>query len=126
MITKNDVVLAGDCDGVNAEQDAEQLCQLIKSGNTEEAAAEVHRLFERLADQKLDIEVTRAYVVQLYSAMIQVCPPEEATDFTQRMAELTHMNTLSDLNTFVADSATRLTAGYYKIILAANLRRWRK
>lgn len=114
LITKNDVVLAGECEGVNVEQDAEQLCQLIKSGNTEEAAAEVHRLFEQLADQKLDIEVTRAYVVQLYSAMIQVCPPEEATDFTQRMAELTDMDTLADLNTFVADSATRLTAGYYK------------
>ena len=46
--------------------------------------------------------------------MIQVCPPEEATDFTQRMAELSHIDTLSDLKTFVADSAARLSTGYYK------------
>lgn len=82
---------------MHVEQDAEQLCQLIKSGNTEETAAEVDRLFDLLSRQQLEIEVTRSYVVQLYSAMVHVCPPEEATEFTQRMAELPHIDTLSGL-----------------------------
>ncbi|MEN1990024.1 MULTISPECIES: response regulator [Paenibacillus] len=114
LITTDDLHLAGEGDGLHVEQDADRLCQLIKSGHTEEVQAEVERLFELLAGRQLEIGVTRSYVLQLYSAMIHVCPPEEAAEFTQRMASLPEVDTLSGLKGFVAESAARLTNGYYK------------
>lgn len=114
LITKDDLATSDLKEGDELDLDVEELCMLIKAGNREKAAEEVDRLFSILAVQRHEIAVTRSYVLQLYAAMIRLCPQEERTDFTAQMASLSEMDTLSELQEFVKNAAERLTALYYK------------
>lgn len=114
LITKDDLATSDLKEGEELDLDEEELCMLIKAGNREKAAEEVDRLFSILAVQRHEIAVTRSYVLQLYAAMIRLCPQEERADFTAQMASLSEMDTLSELKEFVKDAAERLTALYYK------------
>ncbi len=93
--------------------DEDKFCLLVKSGNEQEVCHEMDRLFRQLGEQKLEIAVTRSYILQLYAAMIRICPPEETNSFTKGMAVLAEMDTLAGLKSFVFTEASQLTAGYY-------------
>ncbi|WP_379153177.1 response regulator [Paenibacillus sp. sgz5001063] len=90
----------------------EQICLLIKAGNQNAVVNELDRLFSVLADQRYDMNVTRSYVLQLYSAMIRLCVPDERSSFTSGLAELAELGTLGNLKGFVMRAAERLTGMY--------------
>ncbi|OKP82624.1 response regulator [Paenibacillus sp. P32E] len=90
----------------------EQICLLIKAGDQHAVVNELGRLFGVLADQRLEMNVTRSYVLQLYSAMIRLCIPDERSRFTSGLAELAELGTLGSLKAFVMNAAERLTAMY--------------
>ncbi|MNZ93400.1 HTH-type transcriptional regulator YesS [compost metagenome] len=94
------------------ELDEEQICLLIKAGEQNAVEFELERLFNLLAEQRVDINVTRSYVLQLYSAMIRLAVPDERNTFTSSMVELAEIRTLSGLKAYVKDAAARLTAMY--------------
>ncbi|AWB46511.1 DNA-binding response regulator [Paenibacillus sp. CAA11] len=115
LITKEDLVAIDlQKNGTDLDLDEDKLCLLVKSGNREEAREEVERLFGLLGQHRLDIAVTRSYVLQLYAAMIRICPEEEQAGFTSRMGELARMQTLAELETAVKEAAESLTLAYYK------------
>ncbi|MGF7049388.1 two-component system response regulator YesN [Paenibacillus sp. DS2015] len=93
--------------------DEEKFCLLIKSGNEQEVSYELDRLFGYLDELRLDIGVTRSYVLQLYAAMIRICSSAETNAFTKGMAQLAEINTLAGLRSYVFKAASQLTAGYY-------------
>ncbi len=82
LITKEDLATQDPREMADLELDEEKFGLLIKAGNTEEVAQEVDRLFGILSRMKLEISVTRSYVLQLYAAMIRICPEEERSEFT--------------------------------------------
>ncbi|MNO32115.1 putative response regulatory protein [compost metagenome] len=90
----------------------EQICLLIKAGDQSAVKNELERLFSELGDQRFDINVTRSYVLQLYSAMIRLCSPDERSSFTSGLAELAELGTLGSLKASVMRAAERLTAMY--------------
>ena len=90
----------------------EQICQLIKAGDFDRVECELERLFGVLSAERFDINVTRSYVLQLYSAMIRLCSPEERGAFTSGLAELAELRTLGSLKEYVKAAAVRLTAMY--------------
>ncbi|MCE3200556.1 response regulator [Paenibacillus sonchi] len=90
----------------------EQICLLVKAGDQAAVQNELERLFGVLADQRFDINVTRSYVLQLYSAMIRLCSPDERSSFTSGLAELAALGTLGSLKAGVMRAAERLTAMY--------------
>jgi two-component system, response regulator YesN len=96
----------------DVELDEEQICLLIKAGEQSAVELELDRLFNLLADQRVDINVTRSYVLQLYSAMIRLAVPDERNSFISSMAELAEIRTLGGLKAYVKDAAVRLTAMY--------------
>ncbi|MFB5269615.1 response regulator [Paenibacillus enshidis] len=114
LITKEDIAPAEARENADFEMDEDKFCLLVKAGNVEEAAAEVERLFTIMAQQRYEITVTRSYVLQLYAAMIRICPQEERPLFTARMAELAEIGTLPALQAFVKDAVERLTFMYYR------------
>jgi two-component system response regulator YesN len=93
--------------------DEEKFCLLVKSGNVHEVSQESERLFRKLDEMRLEINLTRSYVLQLYAAMIRICPPEETNYFTKGMTVLAEMETLAGLKAYVFEAANKLTAGYY-------------
>ncbi|MEC0166918.1 response regulator transcription factor [Paenibacillus graminis] len=90
----------------------EQICLLIKAGDQSSVKKELERLFNELRDQRFDINVTRSYVLQLYSAMIRLCSPGERSRFTSGLAELAELGTLGSLKESVMKAAESLTAMY--------------
>ncbi|OMD87621.1 MULTISPECIES: response regulator [Paenibacillus] len=94
------------------ELDEEHICLLIKAGDQNTVELELERLFNLLADERLDINVTRSYVLQLYSAMIRLAVPDERNSFTSGLAELAEIRTLGGLKAYVKEAAVRLTAMY--------------
>ncbi|MEK4064512.1 MULTISPECIES: response regulator [Paenibacillus] len=90
----------------------EQICLLIKAGDRHAVESELDRLFGVLSAERFDINVTRSYVLQLYSAMIRLCIPEERGAFTSGLAELAELRTLGSLKDYVKEAACRLTAMY--------------
>lgn len=98
--------------GNELEVDEDQICLLIKAGDQSNVDLELERLFNLLSEQRFDINVTRSYVLQLYSAMIRLALPDERNSFTSGMAELAEIKTLGGLKIHVKEAATRLTAMY--------------
>lgn len=115
LITKDDLTTTdSSVNGADFDLDEEKFCLLVKSGNKEEAAEEVKRLFSLLGQYRYDIAVTRSYILQLYAAMIRICPQEEMADFTARMGDLAQMQTLAELENIVQEAADDLTSVYYR------------
>jgi two-component system, response regulator YesN len=112
LITGSDLPEDALSAGNEIELDEDQICLLIKAGDKNAVDDELDRLFGLLASQRLDINVTRSYILQLYSAMIRLCVPEERGSFTSGLAELAEIRTLGGLKAFVAEAATRLTMRY--------------
>ncbi|MHA6532475.1 response regulator transcription factor [Paenibacillus sp. BAC0078] len=112
LITGSDIP-ADELSGKNEiDLEEEQICLLIKAGDQNAVEAELERLFGVLSEQRFDINVTRSYVLQLYSAMIRLCIPEERSTFTSGLAELAELGNLSSLKAFVKKEAGRLTQMY--------------
>ncbi|MBW4083998.1 response regulator [Paenibacillus sp. S150] len=112
LITGSDIP-ADELSGRNEiELNEEQICLLVKAGDQVAVDNELERLFGLLADQRFDINVTRSYVLQLYSAMIRLCLPDERSSFTSGLAELAELGTLGSLKAYVMKAAERLTAMY--------------
>lgn len=112
MITGSDIPSDELSEKNDIELDEDQICLLIKAGDQSTVELELDRLFQLLADQRVDIDVTRSYVLQLYSAMIRLAVPEERNQFTSGLAELAEIRTLGGLKTYVIAAAARLTAMY--------------
>lgn len=112
LITGSDIPIDELDEGQEIDLEEEQICQLIKAGDKEAVEHELERLFGVLSAQRFDINVTRSYVLQLYSAMIRLCLPEERSAFTAGMAELAELGTLCGLKVYVKQVAAKLTAIY--------------
>lgn len=112
LITGSDIPGDELSGGHDLELDEDQICLLIKAGDKSNVELEIERLFNLLSAQRFDINVTRSYVLQLYSAMIRLAIPEERNCFTSGMAELAEIKTLGGLKIYVKEAATRLTAMY--------------
>ncbi|GGF84958.1 hypothetical protein GCM10010912_32770 [Paenibacillus albidus] len=112
LITGSDIEGAELSEGQEIELDEDLICQLIKAGDKSAVETELERLFGILSAQRLDISVTRSYVLQLYSAMIRLCLPEERAAFTSGMAELAGLRTLCALKEYVKAAAGRLSGMY--------------
>ncbi|ASA21073.1 response regulator transcription factor [Paenibacillus donghaensis] len=112
LITRSDI--PGDEMGGSIEIDLEeeQICLLIKAGDNQAVDKELERLFDVLSADRLDINVTRSYILQLYAAMIRLCLPEERSSFTSGLGELAGIDTLGGLKNHVKQAADRLTCMY--------------
>jgi len=117
LITGSDIPEDEPGSGNEIDLEEEQICLLIKAGDQGAVDCELERLFGVLSAQRFDINVTRSYVLQLYSAMIRLCRPEERGAFTSGMAELAELRTLGSLKEYVKGAASRLTAMYDRHLL---------
>ncbi|MEF2966044.1 response regulator [Paenibacillus sp. M1] len=112
MITQGDLPQEEPSEALELNMNEEEISRLIKAGDKEAVEQELNLLFGKLSDMRLEIGVTRSYVLQLYSAMIRLCPPEERAAFTSGMASLAETTTLSGLEVYVKEAAERLTSLY--------------
>lgn len=114
LITENDIAPGGNpmTAGSDVEWDEETLSLLIKAGDRTAAEQELNRLFDLLSQHRLDMNTARSYILQLYSAMIRLCPTEERGACTERLGELAGMETLSGLKGALRESAVRLASLY--------------
>ena len=119
-VGEGSLILQQDVEHLDLERQAdfalneEKFCLLVKSGNMDEVSLELDRLFQHLDAMRLEIGVTRSYILQLYAALIRICPADEIASFTSHMTVLATLEPLSALKSFVYDSVRQLTTGYYK------------
>ncbi|WP_411348942.1 response regulator [Paenibacillus sp. WLX2291] len=114
LITRQDIALHDCRTGSGFELDEEQFTLIIKSGQVEQVETEIGRLFATLSELRLDIAVTRSYVLQLYAVMLRLYPEDERSMPTARLAELSRLDTLTGLHDFIRQVALELTGSYYK------------
>ncbi|MGN7454127.1 response regulator transcription factor [Paenibacillus pasadenensis] len=117
LIVRSDLPAAQGAEAL-PEPDEERLCLLLRSGLADEARLEIERFLGELAERRAALPAARSCVLQLYAAMIRVCPEAEAEAFTLRAAELSGIDTLAGLGEFVTDSAMRLADHYHRLTLS--------
>ncbi|MEW4371357.1 response regulator transcription factor [Paenibacillus kandeliae] len=114
LMTRQDIALHDCRMGSGFELDEEQFTLIIKSGQVEQVETEIGRLFATLSELRLDMAVTRSYVLQLYAVMLRLYPEEERSLPTAQLAELSQLDTLTGLHDFIRHAAIELTGSYYK------------
>ncbi len=115
LITKRDITLAAeDQESKDFVYDEEQLILLIKSGRSEDAAGKLEEFFATLAEWRLDIPVTRSYVIQLFLSIIRLGDADQMEHNMKRLSELMVMNTLTMLQDFMMQITEEVTLCFYE------------
>lgn len=96
------------------EFDEERLNMAVRSGNSEEAAAALDAFISGLKDAKLDIHVTKSYVIQQFVSLARQSSPEEMNGYLSKIPLIVNnMNTLQDIRTFLDDMVVTMAERFY-------------
>ncbi|MCL6457176.1 MAG: response regulator [Gorillibacterium sp.] len=112
VITKRDLsILPESLEGF--VYDDEKILLPIKAGNWQSAEAEIDVFFTRLAGSRLDVGVTKSYMIQLYIALNRLANEENMQANINRLLQLAQTESLQTGQVFLKNTARDITSMYY-------------
>ncbi|PFO09731.1 DNA-binding response regulator [Bacillus sp. AFS076308] len=114
IITKNDILpINTDFPKDSFLIDEQQIVLKIKSGHIQDVCKEITRAFEKMADLRMGIHLTKSYCIQLYIAIIQTVDTEHMQDYLMGTSTLLGMETVQQMKEYIETTAQKMTNEYY-------------
>jgi len=98
--------------------DAEELARAVRGGSADEAESLLGDCFRRLKAMRLDVQIARTYLAELYMMLIRQAPQDRLAAYFERAVPLLSSGTLGQMERTVLDVAREIASCYYD----ANLR----
>ncbi|QJD87065.1 response regulator transcription factor [Cohnella herbarum] len=92
----------------------EKLTMPVQSGLREEAEQALSDLMEALKRAKLDINVTKTYVIQQYVSLLRLGDPQLIDRYYRKMSELVELNTLQAIQELLEETVRELAQYHYE------------
>jgi two-component system, response regulator YesN len=113
IITKKDIAYQNPSDEFEFYYDDQTFCRLVKSGSWTDVNNEIMTFFNHLVDLRLDINITKSYVIQLFNAMIRLCEPKEMNMYLTKLTQLLEIDTIQNLKAFFESVAREITLSFF-------------
>jgi two-component system response regulator YesN len=88
--------------------DEEPLSMHVKSGDWAFVHAELQNYFTLLADSRMDMHLSKSYVIPLYISIVRQGKPEEINDYLKKIASFDQFTTLRATEQFVTENAEKI------------------
>lgn len=88
--------------------DEEPLCMHVKSGDWEFVQAELQNYFTLLADSRMDMHLSKSYVIPLYISIVRQGKPDDINNYLKKIASFDQFNTLRTIEQFVIENAGQI------------------
>jgi two-component system, response regulator YesN len=93
--------------------DEQQIILKIKSGHIQDVGKEIDIIFEKMADLRIGIDLTKSYCIQLYLSVIQTVDVEHMQDYLMGTSALLGMETVQQMKEYIEAAAKKMTNEYY-------------
>ncbi|MFB3162416.1 response regulator [Neobacillus sp. 179-J 1A1 HS] len=93
--------------------DEQQIVLKIKSGHLKDVGDELTRIFEKMADLRMGIHMTKSYCIQLYMTIVQTGDTESMQDYLMGTSALLGMETVQQIQEYIETTAKNITIDYY-------------
>jgi two-component system, response regulator YesN len=113
IITKKDISYQNTSGELEFYFDDQTFCRLVKSGSWIDVNKEIMTFFTHLIDLRLDINITKSYVIQLFNAMIRLCEPKEMNTYLTKLTQLLEIDTIQNLRAFFESVAQEITLSFF-------------
>lgn len=114
IISKKDIIPANGGSSNDFIIDEQQLVLKIKSGHIEDVCEELTGIFEKMADLRLGIDMTKSYCIKLYMAIVQTVDTECIQTYLMGTSALLGMETVQQMNEYIKTTAKKITNEYYQ------------
>lgn len=111
IITKEDFQEDQETDSFDFDE--LQMFLQIKSGNWDKVEKEMDEVFHQLAAKRDPIHLTRAYVIQLFLAIIQTCYGKHLSKYMGEIPYLLEAKTIQEMKEFLLRQTKDITFSYY-------------
>ncbi|MGO4371548.1 response regulator transcription factor [Paenibacillus sp. 2TAB19] len=115
IITRNDIADAAGKPQATFIYDDEHLCMHIKSGDWEIAKQELTHYFAMLAEHRMDMQLTKSYVIPLYVSITRQGQADQINEFLQKIASFDSLSTLRTIEHFVTENAELICMNNYSL-----------
>lgn len=113
VITKKDIAYQSPTEELEFYYDDQTFCRFVKSGSWSDVNSEIETFFNRLIELRLDINITKSYVIQLFNAMIRLCEPKEMNMYLTKLNLLLAIDTIQNLKSFFESVAQEITLSFF-------------
>jgi two-component system, response regulator YesN len=113
LITRRDILAPNSIEAADFSYDEERLCLLIKSGRWEDAKEEIDRFFLHLSEMRLDNQIAKSHIIQLFVSIIRLNGPDSMRNDLQIIGTLVNMDTLHGLRECFEQTAKSITMHHY-------------
>ncbi|MCC3359401.1 response regulator transcription factor [Bacillus sp. REN16] len=94
--------------------DEQQIVLKIKSGHIDDVSDEITSIFEKMADERRGIHMTKSYCIQLYMTIVQTVDTETMQTYLKGTSALLEMETFHQMKDYIEAAAKKITIEYYK------------
>lgn len=108
IITQKDVERGDDNALKPFIYDEEPLCMHVKSGDWAFVQHELQNYFDMLADSRMDMHLSKSYVIPLYISVVRQGKPEEINEYLTKIAGFDQFTTLKTTQQFVTECAQQI------------------
>ena len=98
----------------------------IRSGNREAVEDYVRLFFSRLRQHKIRIDLAKSYTLELLMVIIRQAEPQAIDAYWKQLIRLENMTTLDEFETFVMETALRVTQATFEAHTKSNSKVVRK
>ncbi|MBS4208340.1 response regulator transcription factor [Bacillus sp. FJAT-50079] len=114
IITKADISTQTVKTHTDISYDEQTFCLLIKSGRWDDAKNQLTVFFEQLYENRLDIQLTKSYVIQLFNSMIRLCEPDQMNSYLVNLSQFLEMETIQQMEKLFDNIAKEITMQFYE------------
>ena len=114
IISKKDILPANTNSSYGFIIDEQQLVLKIKSGHIDDVCEEMTGIFEKMADLRQGIDLTKSYCIQLYMAIVQTVDTECMQSYLMGTSALLGMETVQQMKEYIETTAKKITNEYYQ------------
>jgi two-component system response regulator YesN len=113
IITKKDIFSANPDSQTDFTLDEQQIVLKIKSGHIQDVCDEIASVFNKMANLRLGIHITKSYSIQLYIAIVQTVETDRMHDYLLGTSALLGMETVQQMKEYIEKTAKEMTSEYY-------------
>jgi two-component system response regulator YesN len=106
--------------GEEPQFDHEYLVYALRSGNVLEVEQYTHEFFKQLISKLYDIELVKAYSMEMYIVIIRQAESLEMDEYFKRIILLQSMETLEQVKSFIGEVASEIAHRFYESQLSSQ------
>lgn len=114
LITARDIQIMDSGEARELAFDEEQMLLHMKAGHWAEAEAEICRFFRQLTEMRIDMQTSKSYVIQSYTALIRLGSQDSMGRYMEKLAAVLAMDTLQGIQQLFKEVAKEITLRYYE------------